>query len=133
MDRDGWFKAMTKLFNIFVAYHVNNKNIFFNEHESHFYDHSLIHMYHLNIKLSILKSGNSVNDQPNDNGSNSKLKFFYNEVKYVWMLRYGTPKLLTRHITPSWWKYGITLRCQLETSSGTYLNKQSYFPSVLPT
>ena len=35
--------------------------------------------------------------------------------------------------TPSWWKHGTPLRCQLETSSGIYLWKQSYSSSVLPT
>ena len=51
-----------------------------------------------NIQLLILKSGNSINDQPNDNGPNYKLKYIYNEVKYVWMLKYGTTKHLPHHI-----------------------------------
>ena len=50
-----------------------------------------------NIQLLILKSGNSINDQPNDNGPNYKLKYIYNEVKYVWMLKYGT----TKHYLPT--------------------------------
>ena len=51
-----------------------------------------------NIQLLILKSGNSINDQPNDNGPNYKLKYIYNEVKNVWMLKYGTTKHLPHHI-----------------------------------
>ena len=39
-----------------------------------------------------------MNDQPNDNGPNSKLKFLYNMVKAVWMLKYGTTKFLPRHM-----------------------------------
>ena len=42
-----------------------------------------------NTQTFILKAGNSTNDRPNDNEPNAKLKSIYNEVKYVWMLKYG--------------------------------------------
>ena len=37
----------------------------------------------------LLKAGDSTNYQPNDNDPNYKLKSLYNEVKSVWMLKYG--------------------------------------------
>ena len=43
-----------------------------------------------NIQPFILKSGDSINYQTNDNGPNSKLKAIFNILKAKWMLKYGT-------------------------------------------
>ena len=45
-----------------------------------------------------MKSGDSVKDQPNDNGPNSNLKSNYSHAKSTWMLEYGMTKLLPRHM-----------------------------------
>ena len=37
-----------------------------------------------------MKSDESINDQTNENDTNSKLKSLYNVAKDVWMLKYGT-------------------------------------------
>ena len=55
-------------------------------------------MEHQNIQPFVLKAGNSANDHINDNGQNTKLKYLYNEVKSVWMLKYGTTKMLPHHM-----------------------------------
>ena len=70
MNRYGWLKAMSQLSNVYGASSVNNKIIFFNGHDSRFDDRSLIHTEKQNIQTFILKLGDSVNDQPNDNGKN---------------------------------------------------------------
>ena len=44
-----------------------------------------------------MKSGYSGNDQPNDNGTNAKMKYLYNRVKVSNMLKYGTKKITSPH------------------------------------
>ena len=95
MYKDKWLKPITQHSNVCSATSVNNKIIFFDGHGIHFDDRALIHMDQQNIQPFILKAGESVNDQPNDNGTNDKLMSLYNEVKSVWILKYGMTKLLT--------------------------------------
>ena len=44
------------------------------------------------IQPFVLKSGNSINDKPNNNGPNAKLKALYNVVKSAWIMKYGAEK-----------------------------------------
>ena len=78
MDRDGWIKAMTQLSNICGASPVNNQILLFDGNDSHFENHALTQMKIKNIQPFILKVGDSINNQTNDNGPNSKLKALYN-------------------------------------------------------
>ena len=89
---------MTKLSNVCSAYPVKNQINFFGGQNNHFDDCAIIHAEHQKIQPFILKSGNSVNEQPNDNGTNSKLKSHCNGVKYVWMLKYGAQEFLPHHM-----------------------------------
>ena len=50
------------------------------------------------IEPFILKAGEPINDQSNENGPNSKLKAIYNVLKAKWMLKYGTTRFQTHHI-----------------------------------
>ena len=50
------------------------------------------------IQPFVLKSGNSINDHPNDNVPNAKLKSLYNVVKSVWLLNYGRKKFSPHHM-----------------------------------
>ena len=74
MDRDGWIKATTQFSNICGASPVNNQILFFNGHDSHFDDRLLTQMQSKKIQPFILKAGDSINDQSNDNGPNLRLK-----------------------------------------------------------
>ena len=89
MDRDGWLKSMTQFSNICGASPVNNQILFFDGHDINFGDHSLTKIQSKNFQPFILKAGDSINDQPNDNGPNSTLKALYNITKAKWMLKYG--------------------------------------------
>ena len=89
---------MNQFYNVCIASPFNNQIIFFNGHDIHFDDRALVHMGRQNIRPFVLKAGDSVNDQTNDNGPNSKLKSLYNEVKAVCMLKYGTKTFLTQHM-----------------------------------
>ena len=88
---------MSQLSNVCGASPVNNQIIFFDGRDTHFDDCTLIHMEHRNIQPFILKLGNYVKYQPNDNRPDAKLKYLYNEMKYSWMLKYGTTKMLPHH------------------------------------
>ena len=57
-----------------------------------------MHMELQNIQPFVLKSDNSVNYQPNDNGPNTKLNYLYNEVKAAWTLKYGMKMFLCHHM-----------------------------------
>ena len=88
----GWLKAMSQLSNICGDSPVNNKILFLDGQDSHFDDLTLTQTQRKNTQPFILKSGDSINDQPNENGSNSKLKSLYNVSKDKWMLKYGTTR-----------------------------------------
>ena len=98
MDRDGWLKAVTQFSKICGASPVNNQIIFFDGHDSHFDDRALTHMKSKNIQPFILKVGDSINDQPNDNGPNSTLKALYNRSKAKWMVKDGTTRFQPHHM-----------------------------------
>ena len=97
-DRDGWLKVMTQFSNICGASHVKNQILFFYGHGIHFDDHALTQIQIKNIQPFVLKVGDSINDQPNDNGPNSKLKYLYNILNSKWMLNYGTTRFQPLHM-----------------------------------
>ena len=98
MDRYGWLNDTNQFFNIYDASPVNNQIIFFDEHDIHFDYRSLTQMQRKNIQNFILKAGESINNQPNDNGPNSKLKALYKILKDKWMLKYGTTRFQPHHM-----------------------------------
>ena len=89
---------MTQFSNICGASPVKNQILFFGGHDSHFGNRALTQMQIKNIQPFILKSGDSISDQPNDNGTNSKLKALNNILKENWMLKYGTTMFQPHHI-----------------------------------
>ena len=98
MDRDGYLKSMAQLSNIYNTSPINNHILFFSGHDSHFEYCSLTQMQINNIQPFVLKAGEYVNNQPNDNGPNSKLKDICNISKYNWMLKYNTTIFQPRHM-----------------------------------
>ena len=70
MDKYGWLKAMTQFSNIYGASPVKNQRIFFDGHDIHFEDHALTKMQRRKIWAFLIKAGESINDQPNDNVPN---------------------------------------------------------------
>ena len=69
---------MTQFSNMYGAYPLNNQIISFDGHDSHFDNRPLIKMKCKNIKLFVLKAGDSINRPTNNNGPNSRLKSLYN-------------------------------------------------------
>ena len=98
MDRYGWLKFMTQFSNICGDSPVNNQILFFDGNDRHFDNHALTKMKIKNIQPFILKVDDSINDQPNENRPNSKLKALYNILKYKWMMKYVTTRFQPHHM-----------------------------------
>ena len=92
MDRYGWLTAVTQLINVCNASPVNNQILSFDGHSSHFNNGALRQMMRKNIQPFVLKYGDSITNQLNDNGPNAKLKSLYNVANSAWMMKYGTRK-----------------------------------------
>ena len=98
MDRDGLLKSMNQFSNIRDASPVNNHLLFLDGHDSYFDNRALTQMQSKNIQPLILKAGDSINDQSDDNGPNSKLNDLYNNSKAKWMLKYGNTRFQPHHM-----------------------------------
>ena len=89
---------MTHLSNLYYSSPVKNNILLFNGHASHFGDHTLRQMMYRNIQPFARKAGDSTINQPNDNGTNVKLKYLYNELKAACIMKCGTEKYLNHHM-----------------------------------
>ena len=74
---------MTQFSNLCGASPVNNEILFFDGHNINFDVGALRQMVCKNKRPFFLKSGDSINDKPNDNVPNAKLKSLYNAAKIV--------------------------------------------------
>jgi hypothetical protein len=73
-DRDGFFKAMMYFIEMSGASADNPQFLFVNGHDSHWDHNSLAFAKSKNVYVFFLKSGDSKNGQPLDNGPNALLK-----------------------------------------------------------
>ena len=96
MDRDGWYKVVRMFTKLSGASKGNIQILFYDGHDSHWDADALDIMATSFVQPFVLKAGNSENDQPNDNGSNAKLKSCYNERKSKW-----TRKFLSHPFSPA--------------------------------
>ena len=126
------FKATTQLSNVCGASPINNQIIFFDGHDSHFDDHTPINMECCNIQTFVLKGGDSTNGQPNDNVPYSKLKSLYNDVNAVWILEYGTSKLLPCHMNSILVEAWETFKVSAGNIIREIFVKTNLLPSALP-
>ena len=72
--------------------------LFYDDHDIHFDDRALDIIRKQNIKSFIIKTGDYVHDQKNDNGSNMKPKDLYDNTTMNWMWHHGTLKFTTDHM-----------------------------------
>ena len=84
MDRDGWYKSIRQFIALSGARVTNKQILFFDGHDSHWDADAMDLMSDNHVHGFFLKSGDSSNDQPNDNGFNAKAKAIYNEEKAKW-------------------------------------------------
>ena len=76
MDRDDWHKSMAHFPSMCSSSALNPQVLFYDGRVSHFHDRALHILCRHNIQYFILKSGDYVHEQPNDNGPNMKLMNF---------------------------------------------------------
>ena len=90
MDRDWWLKTSYAFVRLCGANAMNPQFLFIDGHDSH-WDADALEFFMKNfVYVFFLKSGDSENDQPNDNGSNCKLKSIFLQVKEEWRKKYVT-------------------------------------------
>ena len=94
---DDWHKSMSHFASMCCSYPLNNKGLFYDSHESHFDDRAFYILCTHNIQCFILRAGDYVHDQPNDNGPNMNIKNLYGNARMNWMRHHRTLKSTPPH------------------------------------
>ena len=85
-----------------------------------------------NIQPFFLKPGDSIRDQLNYDGPNSKLKSLYNVEKSAWMLKYGTKKFTSPHELRLGWSMGFLQDVSCQHRQGQLCKKNLPPPPLRP-
>ena len=85
IDDDGWYKAMRLFVKLSGAHETNIQALFFDEFDAHWDGDALEYLTKNFVQTFFLKSNDSENNQPNDNGFNAFVKAKYNQCKYIIM------------------------------------------------
>ena len=128
MDRDGWWKAIQQFCKLSGAHAGNNQALFFDGHDSHWDADALDMMSHNFVHGFFLKAGDSVNDQPNDNGFNAKAKSIYNDEKALWDEEYVT----TPYSPPMMNKVMVKMWSRLSCEAGNTIKHSFAVTNLLP-
>ena len=106
MDCDGLHKSMSHFISNWLSFPLNTQVLFYDFHESHFGDRALDILCKHNIQPFILNAGDYVHDQPNDSGTNMKLKNLCVNSRINWTRKNLTLKFTLDHINyflvPTW-------------------------------
>ena len=112
MDRDGWLKTSYNFVKLCGASELDPQFLYIDGHDSHWDADALDYLRINYVFVFFLKAGDSENDQPNDNGSNCKLKGIFAGFKEEWKLKYATVPFTVPYfnelITKSWEKFKLT-------------------------
>ena len=76
----------------------NPQVLFYSGHNSHFDDRELNILCKHNIQSFVHKTGDTVHDQPNNNGPNMKLKNSYGNERFNWMRHHRTLTFTLSHM-----------------------------------
>ena len=133
MDRDGWFKSIKQFCKISGAHHGNNQALFYDGHDSHWDSDALDMMANNSVHGFFLKSGDSGNDQPNDNGFNAKAKAVYNNEKMVWDEVFVTTPFSPAHMNTVIVKMWARLTCESGSLIKRSFDKTHLVPLRPPT
>ena len=98
IDRDGWHKFMSHFSSMCLSSPLNPQVLFYDGHGSQFNDRALYIICRHNIQSFILKSGDSMHGQPNDNIPNMKLNNLYGNEIMNWMRHHGDLKFAPAHM-----------------------------------
>mmetsp|Transcript_3737 Transcript_3737/g.8136 ORF Transcript_3737/g.8136 Transcript_3737/m.8136 type:complete len:590 (+) Transcript_3737:62-1831(+) len=97
MDRDGFLKAATAFIQMTGASVHNPQFLFLDGHDSHWDSDALDLLAANHVYIFFLKSGDSENDQPLDNGPNCLVKQIYDEEKEAWDTKWQTTPYTPYH------------------------------------
>ena len=92
MDRYGWHKSMSHFPSMCCYSPLNPQVLLYYGRDSHFDDRALNVIYKHHIHYFILKSGDSMHYQTNDNFPNMKLNNLYGNTRTTWMRHHRTLK-----------------------------------------
>ena len=106
---------------------INPQVLFYNGHGINFYYRSLDIICRHNIQSFILKAGDSVHDQKNNNVPNMKLNNFYGNTRMNWMIHHRNLKF-----TPPHMNYVIVETCEYFKPQSVKIN-QKYFKNTPPS
>ena len=133
MDRDGWFKSIKQFCKLSGAHHGNNQALFYDGHDSHWDSDALDMMANNSVHGFFLKSGDSGNDQPNDNGFNAKAKAVYNDEKMAWDEVFVTTPFSPAHMNTVIVKMWARLTCESGSLIKRSFEKTHLVPLRPPT
>ena len=98
MESDDWTKATIHLKTVCGEDKLNTKFLFYYGNGSRF-EHRAIHIIlYRNITPFVLKGGDSVNEQPNDNGPNHNLKGIHGQSRISCQRQHVTLKFKTSYM-----------------------------------
>ena len=78
MNYDGWFKSIAQFAHMYRSLKKNKNILLRGDDGSRFDPNSMDLMASKRVQPFIPKADNSTNNQPNENGENTKLKALYN-------------------------------------------------------
>ena len=85
MDHGGWHKSMSHFASMCCSSPLNPQVLLYDGHDIYFDDRALDILFKHNLQSFIIKAGDSVHDQPNDNSPNMKLNNLYGNARMNWM------------------------------------------------
>ena len=88
---------MAHFLSICFSYPFNTQLILYGDYDIHFGNRALDILQSHHIQDFILKGGDLVHNQPNDNGPNLKLVNMYGNSRMNRMRKHGTLKFITTH------------------------------------
>ena len=80
------------------AYPGNNQTLFYSGQDSHLDTNALNMMTNNSAYSYFLKFGDSINDQPKDNGFNTQAKHVYSDEKLAWDKVFVTTPCMLAHM-----------------------------------
>ena len=110
---------------------LNIQVLFYDSHYIHFYYRSFNILKSHHIHSFTLKVGDSVNDQPNNNGPNLNLNILYGNVIMKWMRKHGTLKFTPAHMNSVLFEKWESLKISYATITQEYFKKKHISPPYL--
>ena len=80
------------------AKNLNAQVLFYNVHDSYFYDRAIHILCSNQIKPFMLKASESVNDQSNDSVINLNMKGIHGHPRMKWQRQHGNLKFTSAHM-----------------------------------